>query len=196
VHDRGSDQSAQSDREGQGNGSRIDLLTGEGKWLRRAWQELSELANEVELSPWEKRLLKIRWVDETSHYDKLWRRQRRRHDLLGVVTIVAGLTVPLLVAVEAAEWALAVAGFVVAVSSSLEGFFRFGQRWRHQRSTAILLKAEGMRFLELRDPYGRHGSHQAAFPFFLAQLEQINDSQSEEYLALAAQRPAPDPTQK
>jgi hypothetical protein len=167
-------------------------MLGEWEWLRGSWQELRELADEVELRPRDKRLLKIRWVDETTHYDKLWRRQRRRHDVLGVVTIVAGLTVPLLVAVEAAEWALALAGFVVAVSSSLEGFFRFGERWRHQRSTAMWLKAEGIKFLELRPPYGEHGSHQDAFPHFLQRLEQINEAQSEEYLALAAQRRAPD----
>jgi hypothetical protein len=56
----------------------------------------------------------------------------------------------------------------------------------------MLLKAEGIRFLELRPPYREHGSHQGAFPHFLEQLERINEAQSEEYLAFAAQRPAPD----
>jgi hypothetical protein len=56
----------------------------------------------------------------------------------------------------------------------------------------MVLNAEGIRFLELCPPYREHGSHQDAVPHFLEHLEQINEAQSEEYLALAAQRPAPD----
>jgi hypothetical protein len=88
---------------------------------------------------------------------------------------------------------LAVAGFVVAASSSLVGFFRYGERWRHQRRTAMLLKSEGVRFLELRAPYDAHGSHRNAFPQFIDNLERINEAQSEEYLSLwSSPRPSRD----
>jgi Protein of unknown function (DUF4231) len=156
----------------------------ERDWLRQSWNELVALTHELDLEPRELRLLELRWLDEARHYEALWRRQRELHDVLGVVTIIAGLAAPLLVAVGAPDWALAAAGFVVAASSALVGFFRYGERWRHQRKTAMLLKAEGMRFLELRAPYDAYGSHRNAFPYFLNRLEGLNEAQSEEYLAL------------
>jgi Protein of unknown function (DUF4231) len=167
----------------------------ERDWLRHSWDELTELAHELDLGPREMRVLDLRWLDEARHYETLWRRQRRIHDVLGVVTIIAGLAAPLLVAFDAPDWTLAVAGFVVAASSALAGFFRYGDRWRHQRRTAMLLKSEGVRFLELRAPYGAHGSHQSAFPYFIERLEGLNEAQSEEYLALwtlGAPAPGPD----
>jgi Protein of unknown function (DUF4231) len=161
---------------------------GERKWLRESWDQLEKFAGELDLDGRESDVLDLRWVREARHYDDLWRRQRKWHDVFGVVTIVAGLAAPLLVAVNAADWALAVAGFVVAASGSLAGFFRYGERWRHQRETAMLLKSEGITFLELRSPYDVHSSHRNAFPDFIENLERINEARSEEYLALLRQR--------
>jgi Protein of unknown function (DUF4231) len=163
----------------------------EAEWLRKSWERLAALAGELDLEPREKQLLQLRWIDEASHYDKLWRRQRRIHDAFGVLTIVSGLAAPVLVAFDAPEWTLAVAGFTVAVSSALVGFFRYGERWQHQRRTAMLLKSEGIRFLELRSPYAGYGSHRTAFPHFLDHLEELNEAQSEEYLALWRLPPPP-----
>jgi hypothetical protein len=160
------------------------LTRRERDWLRESWSELEALTQGLDLEPREMQMLELRWIAETRHYDSLWRRQRTRNDVLSVTTIVAGLAAPLLVAINAPDWALAVAGFVVAASSALVGFFRFGERWRHQRKTAMLLKAEGVRFLQLRAPYGAQGSHRSAFPHFIERLEGINEAQSEEYLAL------------
>jgi Protein of unknown function (DUF4231) len=156
----------------------------ERAWLRESWDQLAALADGLDLTPRQMQTLDLRWVSEARHYDELWRRQRTLHDVLGVVTIVAGLAAPLLVAINAADWALAVAGFVVAASSSLVGFFRYGERWRHQRKTAMLLKSEGVRFLEFRSPYAAYRSHRDAFSEFIENLERINEAQSEEYLAL------------
>lgn len=168
----------QAPREGQW------LHRRERVWLRDTWDKLAALTHGLDLGPRELQTLELRWLREARHYDDLWRRQRTMHDVLGVVTIVAGLAAPVLVAVNAPDWALALAGFVVAASSSLVGFFRYGERWRHQRRTAMLLKSEGVKFLELRAPYDAHGSHQNAFPHFIENLERINEAQSEEYLAL------------
>jgi Protein of unknown function (DUF4231) len=156
----------------------------ERDWLCQSWAEVTRLAGELELEPREMQLLELRWLSEARHYDDLWRRQRTRADVLSVVTIIAGLAAPLLVAINAPKWGLAVAGFIVAVAGSLLALFRFGERWRHQRESAMLLKAEGIRFLELRPPYHAYGSHHAAFGYFIDRLEQVNEAQSEEYLAL------------
>ena len=71
----------------------------------------------------------------------------------------------------------------------MEGFFNFGERWRQQRRTATLLKAEGLRFLELRPPYRRFETHAAAFPQFIDRLERVNEAESEAYLSLFAREP-------
>jgi hypothetical protein len=84
----------------------------ERDWLRESWDELAALTQELDLDPQQMRMLELRWMAETRHYDALWRRQRTRNDVLSVVTIVAGLAAPVLVAVDAPDWALAVAGFV------------------------------------------------------------------------------------
>ena len=54
---------------------------------------------------------------------------------------------------------------VVALSAAVEGFFRFGDRWRHYRSLVEELKSEGWSFHELSGPYRADGAtHESAIP--------------------------------
>jgi hypothetical protein len=159
----------------------------ERDWLAEASRNLREFADGLDLSEEQKKLLIMRWFEEANHYDELWRRQRVTYYALGVITIVVSLSIPFLVAVSAPGWCVALAGVVVGVSTALEGFFRLGDRWRHLRRTAMLVHAEGIRFLELRQPYAQAGSHRAAFPRFLETVERINETQSEDYVALLSE---------
>jgi hypothetical protein len=159
----------------------------ERDWLAVASQKLREFAEGLDLSDQQKKLLMMRWFEEANHYDELWRRQRLTYYALGVTTIVVSLSIPFLVAVSAPGWCVALAGVVVGVSTALEGFFRLGDRWRHLRRTAMLIHTEGIRFLELRKPYAQAGSHREAFPRFLETVERINETQSEDYVALLSE---------
>jgi len=61
-------------------------------------------------------------VEEAKHFDEVWRRPRLSYWVLGWVTILGGLSIPLLVALDTPKWVLASAGFVTAVAGALEAF--------------------------------------------------------------------------
>ena len=57
------------------------------------------------------------------------------------------------------------------MSAAVEGFFRYGERWRHYRRTAELLKTEGWQFLQLTGHYRRHIAHGSAYPLFASRID-------------------------
>ena len=61
---------------------------------------------------------------------------------------------------------------IVAVSAALEEFFHFGERWRHYRRSAELLKGEGWSFFQLSGHYQSHKDHKEAYPLFAARMEE------------------------
>jgi hypothetical protein len=160
----------------------------EDRWLRESWKRHKELVDQLELGDEQRAVLEVRWFEEAKHYDEVWRRRRLAYLVFGCLTIVASLSVPLLAGLDAAKWSLAAAGFVAALAGALEGFFNFGERWRQQRLTAVLIKDEGLRFIELRPPY-EDLTHREAFPLFTDRLERLNQAQSQAYLAVVGQDP-------
>ena len=85
----------------------------------------------------------------------------------------------------------------MAVSAAVEGFFRYGERWRHYRRTAELLKTEGWQFLQLTGHYRRHAAHALAYPLFASRVEDILQQDVDAYIttvaAEAADRQPADP---
>jgi hypothetical protein len=157
----------------------------ESRVVAQAWKRLWRYTDKhVTLNPAERETLRERWYEEAQHYDRIWRRERWRYYGLGVTAITAGVATSLLVGVGAPVWTPAITGAVVALSGSIQGFFHLGERWPHQRLTAVLLKAEGLRFVERRPPYAQYRTHHQAFPHFIDELEQINEAQTETYLRL------------
>jgi hypothetical protein len=78
---------------------------------------------------------------------------------------------------------------IVAILAGVDQFFKFGDRWRHYRSTAELLKTHGWQFLELSGPYESYtsnGQHKAAFPVFANQIEEIIQSDVDGYVTQIA----------
>ncbi len=78
---------------------------------------------------------------------------------------------------------------IVAILAGVDQFFKFGDRWRHYRSTAELLKTHGWQFLELSGPYesyASNGDHEAAFPVFANQIEEIIQSDVDGYVTQIA----------
>jgi len=70
-------------------------------------------------------------------------------------------------------WAATGLGALVAIASAVEGFFRYGERWRNFRNTVELLKIEGWQFFQLSGPYSRRRSHAHAYEKFTARVEEI-----------------------
>ena len=95
-------------------------------------------------------------------------RTRTRYYALRLTTVVGAVIVPALVSINAVggtrgrvTWLTFAVSLVVAVSAAVEGFFRFGDRWRHYRSLVEELKSEGWDFHELSGALpGRGASHE------------------------------------
>ena len=140
--------------------------------------ECSALVDELDLSEQQKRFMRARWLNETVWLDGKATQSQQRYYLLRLVAIVGGLTVPALVslnvqsdAAAAITWMTFALSLIVATAVAVEGFFRYGERWRHYRRTCELMKSQGWQFFELAGAYARYRSHKAAFRAFATAVE-------------------------
>jgi hypothetical protein len=103
-----------------------------------------------------------------------------------MATVVGGVVVPALVSISLAgagrfdptlDFLMRLLTFVVsaivAVTASVEGFFRYGERWRHFRVNAELLKSEGWQYLTGSGAYRKATDPQQAFQTFASRVEEV-----------------------
>jgi hypothetical protein len=158
--------------------------------------ELGQLVDQLELSPLQQRCLRARWVDTVLWMEGRASHARNRYYLLRLLIIGGGVLIPALISLELAgngavvlKWATFGLSLVVAISAAVEGFFRYGERWRHYRRTVELLKAEGWRFLQQGGSYADFAGHADAFPVFAGRVEEIIGSNVETFVTeLARER--------
>jgi len=162
---------------------------GYGEWLKQDFGELIELLDVTDL---QKRFLRSRWLDQVVWTERKAPREQRRYHALRVIAIAGGVLVPALVSLDvggsaarAVRWVAFGLGLLVALAVSLEGFFRFGERWRHYRRTAELLKIEGWQFFELAGPY-LGMDHRSAFPSFTTRTEAIIQREVDAFISVIA----------
>jgi hypothetical protein len=141
-------------------------------------QELGGLVDELELDDRQKRFLRTRWLDQTVWFEGKARQSQQRYYALRLIAIVGGLTVPALVSLNvggnsdsAIAWATFALSLLVATAVAVEGFFRYGERWRHYRRTAELMKSQGWQFYELAGAFESHRTHRTAFRAFATSVE-------------------------
>ena len=72
---------------------------------------------------------------------------------------------------------------IVAISAAVEEFFHYGERYRHYRNTAELMKIEGWQFFQLSGPYLNHQSHTEVYADFAQRVENIMQRDVEGYLS-------------
>ena len=152
-------------------------------------KELSSLIEALELSDLRKRFLQSRWLDQMFWFEDKAGQNQRRYYGLRLVTIAAGVVVPALVGVNVRKsvssdlaWVIFGLSLAVALAAALDGFFRFGERWRNYRRTAEALKSQGWLFLQLAGPYASFGSHAKAYPVFAAQIERVIQQDVDVYI--------------
>lgn len=68
----------------------------------------------------------------------------------------------------------------------MERFFRYGERWRHYRRTAELLKAEGWQFFQLTGHYRQYNAHASAYRLFASRVEDIMQQDVDAYITTVA----------
>lgn len=163
---------------------------------RRTEPEI-DLAAEIDQLPLgdvQKAYLRDRWLEQVGWLGRGARRDQRRYYALRLVSILGGVTIPALVGLNigsdadsAVRWLTFGLGLLVAAATALEEFFRYGERWRHYRQQAELLKAEGWAFLQLAGPaYRRFDAHADAFRTFVGRVEDAVRQEVGVYIAEVA----------
>ena len=117
---------------------------------------------------------------------------------LRIPAIVLAALVPALVALNpgpVGRVITVVLGVIVAASTAIEHFLSSGQRWRHYRGTAELMKSEGWLYLQLAGSYASYPTLEAAFRDFAGRVETLMRDEVREYVStvVAEKRPAPSP---
>ncbi|MBW4502202.1 MAG: DUF4231 domain-containing protein [Scytonema hyalinum WJT4-NPBG1] len=145
-------------------------------------QSLEKLIETLELSDLQKQFLRSRWLEQISWMGGRARDARNWYYRLRLTAIIGGIIVPILVSLNTSDnknfasyvrWGTVGLGAVVAISSAVEEFFHYGDRWRHYRHTTESLKTQGWQFSQLSGLYSGYKSHQEAFSNFAAQIEDI-----------------------
>ena len=163
----------------------------------RSQPDLAALIDRLALDDLRKGYLRDRWLDQLAWLGRGARRDQRRYYALRLVTILGGVAIPALVglnvggeAEDTVRWLTFGLGLLVAAAAALEEFFRYGERWRHYRQQAELLKAEGWAFLQLAGPaYRRYDSHADAFRTFVGRVEDAVRQEVGVYIAEVARSP-------
>jgi uncharacterized protein DUF4231 len=169
----------------------------EAESRREATTDLRPIVDALALGELQKRFLDDRWLDQVNWLERRARGNQRRYYWLRTLTIVGGVIVPALVSLNvrsksvasSVAWTTFAISLIVALAAALEGFFRFGDRWRNYRRSAEALKSHGWQFIELAGPYASAATHEAAFPGFAAQVEVLIHQDVELYTTQIAQEP-------
>src|SRR5262249_55866695 len=117
-------------------------------WLE---QELGAMIDGLELDDRQKRFMRSRYIDQIVWLEKNANPSQRWYYGLRLVAIIGGLVVPALVSLNVREgnvasaiaWTTFAVSLLVAAAVAVEGFFHYGDRWRHYRRTAEMLKSQG-----------------------------------------------------
>jgi hypothetical protein len=168
-----------------------------GSWVE---QELSPLIEGLELDEADKVYLRSRWLNQVAWLEGKAKENQRRYYALRLAAIVGGIVVPALVSLNvtgdastALGWTTFGLSLVVAVAVAVEGFFHYGDRWRHYRRTVELLKSHGWQLFELAGPYAAFDSHRNAFRTFASTVEGLIVEDVEAYLGrVVRERPRDD----
>lgn len=167
-------------------------------------ERMAALLEGLQLSEFQKEVLRQRWLGQARWMSDQSKRARRRHQLIRLPVVVGGVAIPTLITIllgagpnDTIEWlgnvdagAMRVIAFVVSASvalfAALEEMFRYGDRWRHYRRTAELLKTIGWQYLTLGGPFRRFKTHADAFVSFSERVEDILNEDVEGYLGTLA----------
>ncbi|TVP57048.1 MAG: DUF4231 domain-containing protein [Nodularia sp. (in: Bacteria)] len=152
----------------------------------------------LELNERQKHYLKCRWLDQILWMEGRANHARQRYYQLRLTTIIGGVIVPILLSLNIninnkpsfdsylKGFTIALSG-MVAISSSIEEFFNYGERWRHYRRTTEILKVQGWELFELSGSYAGYKTHEEAFSNFAGNVETIIQSNVEVYVTNISQ---------
>ncbi len=158
-------------------------------------QNFINLFETLELNERQKHYLKSRWLEQILWMEGRAHSARDRYYQLRLTTIIGGVIVPILIGlnINTKPWDAYFKGFTiflsttVAISSAVEEFFHYGERWKHYRRTAETLKSQGWELFELSGSYANYKTHEEAFRNFAGNVEIIIQSDVEVYVTKVTQ---------
>jgi hypothetical protein len=159
-------------------------------YAKQLREEFINFIDTLELNDRQKHYLKYRWLDQLLWMEGKANEAREKYYQLRLITIVGGVIVPILISLNintkpldsyVKGFTIALSG-IVAISTSIEEFFHYGERWRHYRRTTEILKVEGWELFELSGSYINYQTHQEAFKNFAGNVEAIIQSDVEVYV--------------
>jgi hypothetical protein len=158
-------------------------------------REFTTIIDSLTLNDLYKNYLRLRWLDQVIWMEGKADNARSRYYTFRVIAIIGGLIVPALVSLNLAgrgedvlRILTIILSLVVAISTAVEGFFHYGERWRHYRSTVEILKLEGWRFFRLSGGYGDYRDHEIAFKSFSDQIETTFQRDIETYTEITKEK--------
>ncbi len=167
---------------------------------------LRAVLDSLDLSDFQKDLLRDRWLDQLTWMGQQSRKARRRFLTFRIPVVVGGVFIPALVTillsakgddgatipwlggfpVDGIRFLAFAVSLAVALCAGIEEVFHFGDRWRHYRRTTELLKTLGWQYLQLSGAFRRFATHKTAFTAFTERIEDVLNEDVEGYLGAIA----------
>ena len=143
-------------------------------------EQLIAAIERIDLDPVQRAYMLERWLGQLQFFGRSARTAQQRFYTFRLVAILGGVTIPALIGLSVdgqwddwVRWATFILGLLVAGAVAVEEFFRFGERWRHYRHQAELLRGEGWAFLARSGAiYRRQQTPEEAFRTFVARSEE------------------------
>lgn len=146
-------------------------------WMKN---EMESIIEKLDLDDSQNRFMRSRWLDQVLWMEGKAAKSQKPYYMLRLIVIIGGIIVPALVSLQfdpsvqiIIRWITFGLSLCVAISAAIEGFFHYGERWQHYRSTVELLKSEGWQFFQMSGNYRNYASHSKAYPEFAERVENI-----------------------
>lgn len=157
--------------------------------------ELEGLIDMLDLPDLQQHFMRSRWLEQVKWMENKAGKAKKSYHNLRLTTIIGGVIVPIIISLnfnnqkanDIARWVSIGLSGMVAISSAVEEFFHYGERWQHYRRTAESLKIQGWQFSQLSGPYSDYESHTQAFSIFASQVEDILKHDVEVYITQVVQ---------
>lgn len=169
-------------------------------------ERLAAMLETLDITAFQKGLLRDRWLDQLTWMGGQSRKARRRYLTFRIPVVVGGVFIPALITillsakgdagatigwlggipVDVIRFLAFTVSLTVALCAGIEEVFHFGDRWRHYRRTTELLKTLGWQYLMLSGAFRRYSSHATAFSTFTERVEDTLNEDVEGYLGAIA----------
>ncbi len=138
--------------------------------------DFATMIEALQLGDFRKNALRGRWFDQMQWMSGKARKVKKWHYLLRLTAVIGGLLVPALVNIgDMPKLVITAVSLLVAISTAVEEFFRYGEQWQHYRQNSEALRTEGWQFVQLVGNYSyeHFPTHEAAYQKFASRVEEI-----------------------